>query len=305
MLSGYVISLAYEKKIFDGMGFMRFIAIRLARLGPMLLLGALLGIGYNGALALKHKYHFGWHEGLAMMLSLFALPTPFPAAFFPATAFPVNGPSWSLFFELVANAVFALLLPKLRGLLLGILISVPLVWLACAVAEFGTIQNFGNAYGQTWIGLPRVLFPFFIGMVLCRWDTKFKLPPISGGFWIAAVLLVGSFMLGVPKEFAGWYEIFCIAVVCPLVIVIGANSILSVPGGQWAAWFDKISYPVYILHIPLLNWFEGITGLHSLHSLLLAGILIIIASQFAITCWDEPIRRHLDIFIKARWSKFP
>ena len=302
MLSGFVMSLAYERKINAGMAFLHFAAIRLARLGPMLLLGTLLGIIYYGILAAKHKYHFGLTEGLAMLLSLFALPTPFPTAFFPATAFPVNGPAWSLFFELIANAIFALVLPRLRGLVLIALVMLPFVWLAFGVGEHGSVQNFGNAYGQTWLGLPRVLFPFFIGVILHRLEAKSRLPHIPGGFWLAGAFLVGSFMLAVPPEYKGWYELTCVALVCPAVIVLGASARLSSSTGRLAAWLGRISYPVYILHIPLLNWYESISGVHSLSSLVLAGGLIILASQLAIGVWDNPIRRRLDIRIRDKWA---
>ena len=94
VLSGFVISYAYDKKMAAGMRPIEFLRARVKRLYPIYLVGLLLGLVsllFNNPHGLSSA-----QTALTFVCGLFALPSP-PMGPFKAL-FPLNGPYWSLFF---------------------------------------------------------------------------------------------------------------------------------------------------------------------------------------------------------------
>ena len=111
-LSGFVIAFAYEQKLRSGrMRLPAFLWVRVERLYPLLLLGTLMGIA-PAMLAVAFKGTITYHQvASSSVLALLLL----PSYVFPQwdTAYPLNMASWSLTFELVANAIYAIMAPSL------------------------------------------------------------------------------------------------------------------------------------------------------------------------------------------------
>jgi peptidoglycan/LPS O-acetylase OafA/YrhL len=106
VLSGFVLSFAYDAQFKLGLTAWEFMKARLIRLYPLYLIGIVLGIGET-ALAIRfapHRFSGGWHQ--------FFVSLPFALAMVPdrtqVDLFPFNAPMWSIFFELLINAVWAL-----------------------------------------------------------------------------------------------------------------------------------------------------------------------------------------------------
>jgi hypothetical protein len=77
----------------------------------------------------------GWDGrwfALSVILSPFMLPTPTPSWL---GIFPLNGPAWSLFFELIANLVFAWCGWRWRPLLVILSVTAPLLLWSMATWE--------------------------------------------------------------------------------------------------------------------------------------------------------------------------
>ena len=115
ILSGFVIGYAYD----DRWGKMKtkdFIKRRVIRLHPMVVMGAIIG-----AVMFYWQGCPVWDVSKVTILALF-MATFINALLLPATPgteirglgemYPLNGPSWSLFFEYIGNILYALFIHK-------------------------------------------------------------------------------------------------------------------------------------------------------------------------------------------------
>jgi peptidoglycan/LPS O-acetylase OafA/YrhL len=264
MLSGYVMARTYEGHMRGGVWFLRK---RIRRLWPTVAAGSLFG------LALIWRTGGDWP--LVAALNLLLIP-----ALFGAAAFPLNTPIWSIFFELLANAVHGGWLHKWRNSHLTVLAATAgLASLALAVRfhSYSLGSNTGDFIG----GFPRVLFAYFYGVLLWRiWRDQppLRVPP--------AVLVPIAIFLFTPREPIS--DFLFVALACPTLIAIG---IVASPG-RWAAVAGALSFPLYAVHRPILGivaalgigWQAGAAG-----SILAAAALLMISEQS---------RRSL-VFVKA------
>lgn len=125
MLSGFVIGYAYDNR-WKTMTTREFIKRRLIRLQPMVAIGALIG-----ALIFYFQGCPVWDVSQVAVISLFAatfvnillIPSP-PGMEIRGLGemYPLNGPSWSLFFEYIGNLLYALFIRKLSTRSLAILV---------------------------------------------------------------------------------------------------------------------------------------------------------------------------------------
>jgi peptidoglycan/LPS O-acetylase OafA/YrhL len=113
-LSGFVIGYAYDNRI-GKMGVLEFFKSRFIRLHPLVIAGSVLGL-----LAFLFDPFGGHPEAystgkimLAFVSSLMLIPMP-AIADRSFNLFSFNAPSWSLFWEYIANIVYAFVLCKIR-----------------------------------------------------------------------------------------------------------------------------------------------------------------------------------------------
>jgi peptidoglycan/LPS O-acetylase OafA/YrhL len=85
--------------------------------------------------------------------------------------YPLNGPAWSLFFEYIANLLYALVVRHFSKKLLAVLVLLA----AAAVIHLGLTSREGDFAGgwsvdgqNLHIGFTRLIFPFFGGLLLFR-----------------------------------------------------------------------------------------------------------------------------------------
>jgi len=92
-----------------------------------------------------------------------------PTVFDPSSTalFPLDFTFWSLFFELVANLVYAALAPRLSNRLLGIIVAIGFLGLVASGLVAGSLSN-GTLRATFLGGLARVTFGFFAGVRLFR-----------------------------------------------------------------------------------------------------------------------------------------
>jgi len=130
-LSGFVIAYAYDSR-FPKMGRRAFFTSRLIRLHPLVIAGTVIGL--IGLLIDPFADHTQAHSIATLMLifvcSLVLIPLPImeDRSF---NLFGLNAPSWSLFWEYIANILYAFVLVRLSRRVLFILLvsaAAGIVW---------------------------------------------------------------------------------------------------------------------------------------------------------------------------------
>ncbi|MDE2383170.1 MAG: acyltransferase family protein [Alphaproteobacteria bacterium] len=289
-LSGYVIGMAYEQRLLGNLKVADYFIIRLERLYPMLLLGALLGLvsvqvtPADGYFIPKLPYSLAVAFVAQLLLIPFAVS---PGAFF------INGPQWSIVFELAVNLFHAAFLPWLRNRALIALLVVNAALLCWIGLSQGGI-NYGWGADNFLAGIPRVLFGFFAGLLLFRTRASWLglLPSLP--FWALGLFLL--VLLAVPHaEVSGLlavaFELVSIFLLFPFIVALGAK---ATPGGALGRVLGVMSYPLYAIHQPLLftaSWALKAAGLQEGA----AGQLLQAAAALAILAFAYAAGRFIDV----------
>lgn len=316
ILSGFVIGYAYDDR-WKKMKTKEFFKRRLIRLHPMWMLGILLGCvtfciqgcqQWDGS-----QVSFSWVL-IAMLLSTFLIPA-IPGSGVEIRGngemFPLNGPSWSLFFEYIANIFYAFFLRRFSTKTLAAFVCITGIgYTAFAV---GNLSGFGHM-GVGWSlldynflgGMIRVTFSFSMGLLLSR---KFNAVSIKGAFWICAISLL--ILLGIPhigNENTLWqnglYDSICVIIFFPLLVYIGASGKTTDKVSSGICKFlGDISYPIYIIHYPFYYlfyawlWKDGFENRPEFAEVWPIAILLFLAmpilAYICLKVYDEPVRKWL------------
>lgn len=310
LLSGFVVAYAYDDR-WGKLTQWEFYKRRLVRLQPMVVMGSLIGAALfyfqAGSVFPQIAGTPVWKMLLIMLIGCTLIPVPISMDIRGwQEMHPLNGPAWSLFFEYIANILYAVLVRRFSKLLLSVFVSLA----ACMMISYLVFGSQGDLIGgwslngdQLFIGFTRVLYPFFAGVLLSRLG---KLIHIKNAFWWCSFLIILS--LCIPRigdEHQVWkngiYDAVCVILVFPLIVSIGAGGTLhSVKSTRICKFLGDISYPLYITHYPLIyaytTWVVdnkiplGAKGL-------LVGLLLVISSiALAWAClkfYDEPVREWL------------
>ncbi|MBQ8695213.1 MAG: acyltransferase [Bacteroidaceae bacterium] len=312
ILSGFVISYAYDDR-WNKMNTWQFFKRRLIRLHPMLIMGAIIGclafasVGFerwDGSTAPT-----GWVM-TALLLTMFMIPAV-PGLPYEVRGngemFPLNGPGWSLFFEYIGNILYALFMRRMSTRILTtftILLGIAHAWFFIGNVSGYDMIGVGWTIDEVnfWGGLVRMLFPFSMGMLIAR---TFKPRKVKGAFWICSVTLVVLF--SVPYiassgaiSLNSLYEFVCIAFIFPMLVWLGACGTASGTTGKMNRVLGELSYPLYIVHYPIMYIFYAWlikNNIYTLDNCLGVAALVIVSSiALAFLClklYDEPVRRWL------------
>lgn len=314
ILSGFVISYAYDDRWSENFTMKEFFKRRLIRLHPMVIMGAVLG-----AITFCIQGCVQW-DGTHIAISMIMLSLLCTILFIPAMPgvgyevrgngemFPLNGPCWSLFFEYIGNILYALFIRRLSTKTLTVLV----VLLGAGLATFAItdVSGYGNM-GVGWTldginfvgGLLRMLFPFSMGMLLSR---NFKPIKVRGAFWICTAILITLFSVpylegSEPICANGIYEAFCIIVAFPILVWIGASgSTTDKRSTKVCKFLGDISYPLYVIHYPFMYLFYAWLIKNQLFTFnqtwqVALGVYVwnILIAYLCLKFYDEPIRKYL------------
>ena len=324
VLSGFVIGYAYDDR-WDRMSTWAFFKRRLIRLHPMVIFGTLFGallfyFGSCGEFPLINQTPW-WMVLLVMFWCFTMIPLPNTMDIRGwAETNPLNGPAWSLQWEYIANILYALVIRRLSKVALGICVAVfaVLTVILCLNidvtgflearnwASYTAVGGWSTTPDQLQVGLTRLLYPFFCGLLISRMG---KLIKVKAGFWWCSLMIIvllcmpwmGLGTEGDSRWTNGFYEAFCILVGFPLIVAMGAGS--SVKGGKSEAinkFLGEISYPIYITHYPLIymqmSWVDSHKdaplGTHIFVSVCIF-ILAILVAYGAYRLYDLPVREWL------------
>ena len=324
MLSGFVISYAYDDR-WNRMSLSDFFKRRLVRLHPMIVMGALIGLTtflLQGGVKWDGSITPATGVVLAFLLTCCFIPA-IPGALHEVRGngemFPLNGPSWSLFFEYIGNICYALFIRRLSTKALSwLVVALGVVYIWFSVGNVSGYESVGvgwtlgdsvNIFG----GFLRMMFPFSLGMLLAR---NFKPMKVRGIFWIAIAILLGLFSVpffpsvdGICVN--GIYEMCCIMIAFPALVWLGASGVTSDKASTGICKFlGDISYPLYIVHYPIMYLFYAWLIKNSLYILadtwlVVAGVygLNVVLAYTTLKLYDEPVRCWLTSKLKIGVKK--
>lgn len=275
ILSGFVIGYAYDDR-WKSMSTWTFFKRRLIRLQPMVILGCLIGAFW---------YYFGdsphftaiadtpwWKVLIIMLLGMVMFPTP------PAMDIrgwreinSLNGAQWSLLWEYVANIIYAFIVRHFNRTLLWALVILSAFFTVdlCmnidmfhllegrAYARFTPIGGWSLTPEQIYIGMCRLFYPFFFGLLLYRM-SKWRIRLNRGGMlWPSLIIILALAMPHIGGTDHAWLNgVYCSCVILflfPAVIAMGAGSpLIGTKTTRICKFLGLISYPLYITHYPMI-----------------------------------------------------
>lgn len=301
------------------MGIKEFLKRRVIRLHPMVVMGAVIG-----AIMFYFQGCSVWDVSVVSITALF-IATFVNTLLIPATPgteirglgemYPLNGPSWSLFFEYIGNILYALFIRKLSTRNLSLLVFVA----GCGLATFAILGPYGDICAGFSLngtdftgGFLRLMFSFSAGLLLIR---LFKPIHIKGAFWICSLAIVA--LLSVPRIggeehlwMNGVYDTACFAVFFPILVYLGASGKTTDNfTRQICNFLGNISYPLYMVHYPFIYlyyaWVKNgnLTFRESLPGAVAVVIGSIVLAYVCLRWYDMPVRKYLtDRFLKKKIS---
>ena len=314
ILSGFVIGYAYDDRWGRSLTLGNFFKRRLIRLHPMIVMGAVLGVVFyvlQGSVMWDGTRVATSMVMLALLCALFFIPAA-PGSCYDirdnAEMFPLNGPSWSLFFEYIGNLLYALFIHRLGNKALTALVVLTgagLAWfMLFDVVGYGMIGVGWTLDGLNFFGgLLRMLFPFSLGMLLAR---KFQPVKVRGAFWICSAVLLVLFCVpyieGQPVvSLNGLYESVCIFLIFPALVWLGASGkTTDRRSTQICKFSGDISFPLYAVHYPVMYLFYSWLIENKYYTFgeiwpmaLVVYVGSVLLAYAALKLYDEPVRKWL------------
>ncbi|UKT63954.1 acyltransferase family protein [Pedobacter mucosus] len=294
-LSGFVIAYAYDTKIKE-IGILTFFKMRLIRLHPLVIIGAILGLLtfiFDPYSKLFETYGLG--KSISMFISAcFLIPLPIVTERY-LNLFHLNPPMWSLFWEYIANIFYALVLFKLPKKSILILAIVAAVILVFSAHQYGYI---GVGWGgDTFIGGgARVLYSFVAGILVykSKWIIKSPL-----GFLSLSFLLILAFLVPFSNKYSWIIDSIIVIIYFPLLVALGAGAHLRTNHLKYCKFSGDISYPLYMIHYPFLWMFLSYVELNKptmgqMATIIPIGTILFIGLAYLTLIYvDLPIRKYL------------
>lgn len=237
LLSGFVMALSAEPRLAAGWSTTDFMTARVRRLWPTMALG--IGLG---AIAFLGRYPPSQIVPFAVFALLFL-----PVLGTSGLAYPINGPEWSLTWELVANLVHALVLRRLSDRTLIVVAAVSGVALAITAYEVGCGCAGPNA-ANWYLAAPRVAWAYTLGIVLARRWRQHAFAPVLDWKWaLAAPMLTLMLLPWLPLTQAQGDTLMTVLVLPGLFWLI----CIAKPPEQVSRGLEKLgamSFPLYATH---------------------------------------------------------
>lgn len=314
VLSGFVMAYAYDDR-WGSISVKEFLLKRVLRLQPMLILGSILGASlfYVQIYEPWKTAQIGWGSlTISTLMNMFLIPSlPTQEIRGIGEMYPLNGPSWSLFFEYIAYVLYGFLLRKFSTKWLKIWVGA----MALGISIFAVFGGLGLGVGWTLEpmqflgGSLRVLFSFSAGLLLFRLfePKKIKLPFILGALLLILIGLTPS--LSTENSLLGntFFELLCVLFLFPTLVYASANAEVKFEKlTKICKFLGNISYPLYLVHYPFIYWYYGWVKDENLPfsetypwalALFFGSILL---AYLAFRFFDKPLRDFLQTKFKLK-----
>lgn len=329
ILSGYVIGYAYDDR-WDRMNLTDFFKRRLIRLHPMIIISTVIGVllFYTGA---GDMFPLIADTSAVMLLfcsvlSVLMIPAPVSIDIRGWSEInAINGNAWTLYYEYFANIIYALFIRRLSKIGLSVFVGLSAILTLNLALDWDLFGTFANREAQRFtmiggwvmdaehimISFSRLLFPFFAGLLLSRLNWKIN---IAKGFWVTSAFLFAILMM--PRIggnehgiYNGIYEAVAVILFFPLIVSMGAGSIVAGKSAAICKWLGEISYPLYIIHYPIVYtcfgaWSAKHPDLETWKIVLLScGVFVfsVILAHAILKLYDIPVREFLqNRYLKKR-----
>jgi peptidoglycan/LPS O-acetylase OafA/YrhL len=261
VLSGFVIAHAYEGRFAKGLTATRFLWQRIKRFYPLYALG--------------HFMAAAW-IALELIVSPPAILTPIQLViatvvgglFLPTRLtgdlYPLNGPAWSLLWELVINFIFGLIWRRtwlIAGMAAG-------CW-AALLLIVGPGQLSQGA-GDPLTGFLRAAFSFPVGVLIYRHHRSIPRLPIPPVLTIVAVAI----LLLVPIQ-----DLVVVTLLFPIAIALLARC--DQQHRRSFSFLGALSFPLYATHYPILQAGLGLEKHLPIPGPIMGIALVAVAIAFA------------------------
>ena len=293
VLSGFVITYSYGEKIKQGLTFKDFFVARFLRLWPLMALGLTLGL-------VASAVHRIWHApdgGLAaeviasFFVNLAFLPyisdttrVTYGDVVVVADLFPVNAPAWSLFFEMLIGLIyfgFVAFTKKTESIVVA---AVGMAGYVICLALLGLGYKI-----SFWESVPRFIGEFFLGGLVCTYRDAVKLQSklLAAAM---AVLVALSFYYPFPGS-----RIVSAMLIYPAFVLFASKVEVSGAVAKACEVLGTISYPLYILHMPLYRMLYDAfdLGVHSVYGRAAIGVIVITPCMYVAARLDAKLRAYL------------
>ena len=302
-LSGFVVGYAYDDRR-QTLGIGAFLKARLIRLHPLVILGTFLGL-----LVFLSDARERSHGAFNIVGVLLAGACLLPVAVLPGggALFPLNSPSWSLFWEYVANLGYALGLWRVRRSVLVVLLVVSAFGLGHVAYVSGSLWG-GYSHRSFWDGAARVSYSFLGGLLVYRSGWIIRNPL---GYVGTSILLLATLMFPYGRWWNAAAETVVVIFGFPLIVACGAGTSSTGLVGGVCRFFGRVSYPLYMTHNAAITLFARYHRQHRPSGIelglivWLATILLLVVAAAALRLYDEPVRAFLRRKLLSRRTPHP
>jgi peptidoglycan/LPS O-acetylase OafA/YrhL len=214
--------------------------------------------------------------------------------------FPLNGPQFSLFFELIANAAWWSI-RRIDQFYTSAFLYIASAYMVLS-AGIGGDQSDNIALGLYHVGSS-----FFIGVFLFNISTNAirsrYLVFLFYGLCLAMVIL-----FTMPYELNFLSRMLWKLLLAPALVFSGSVVVLSDRPRQFCIFAGELSYPIYALHYPLFCWVNGLSQrlLGKQSAMIEVSIFIpatLIFSFIALRYYDMPVRSYLTNLLRRPNSR--
>lgn len=300
-LSGFVIAYAYDSRLRE-IGVLSFFKLRLIRLHPLVIIGSIIGLAgfvFDPFSQLWTTYS----DRLSLMFGTSCLMIPYPVVkerFF--NLFHLNPPTWSLFWEYVANIFYALVLIRVGKKLLWVLV---IGGAAALLYEAHKSSNLSGGWsGDTILGGGiRVWYSFLAGILVYRLGFIIR---TRLGFLTIGALLALAFLTPFSKTYNWIIDPMIVLFYFPFVLALGAGGRLRSGLRKICQFSGEISYPLYMVHYPFIWWFlsyvekEKPTLPQMTVIIVIGTILLMVLAYVVMRFVDAPVRKFLKSKLTGR-----
>lgn len=252
VLNGFVIAHAYDARLGHELTGRDFLRRRVVRFFPLYLIASALGtMAAAAGVVVLHDAHQWTARSLLIraMLAVLMLPSPVTPLLF-----PLNDASWSLFFEFVANGIYATQMLR-RGPLVTFVSTLAAIGLAVLVTSYGAVDQgaqWDDPGGTPCLGGVRVKYSCTVGLLIYRHRAVLHAPRVL----VIALLLIlaGALWLDPPMGWRAAFDLIFVLVLSPVIVADGSKSApQSRTMVRTRGFLGSISYPIYMLHRTLMN----------------------------------------------------
>lgn len=247
MLSGFVLSRAWSQDFAQHVDSQILLRARIRRLWPMMAIASLLGAAVH--LLLNDV------QNVVPLLLLALLLIPFIGH--SGAVYPLNGPQWSILWELFANLVHVrwfrrLATPRLLvvGLLMGLFTSAAIV-----VCGANTSGPNGDLW---WLTVARVGWSYLIGMLFASYQQTAHWRTFLSWQQALALFVIAVLILPLLPLATSAGDIIFTIVISPALFWLLVTARGPVSAGQWLSKLGALSFPLYATHLPLLTMWAAL-----------------------------------------------